>query len=80
MAETGVHDTDSGLSAAVRHALAWLVFGNAVGLYLAILLLRPDWQLAGWTYGRWVPVHLNSQLYGWTSLPLVAWLFEHDRR
>ena len=28
-----------------------------------------------WTYGRWVPAHLNVQLYGWTSLPLVAWLF-----
>ena len=25
--------------------------------------------------GRWVPVHLNVQLYGWTSLPLVTWLF-----
>ncbi len=60
---------------ALKHALGWLVFGNAVGLYLSLLLLFPNLQLAQWTYGRWVPVHLNVQLYGWTSLPLVAWLF-----
>jgi cytochrome c oxidase cbb3-type subunit 1 len=60
---------------AIRHALCWLVFGNAVGLHLALLLLFPKLQLAQWTYGRWVPVHLNVQLFGWTSLPLVAWLF-----
>lgn len=65
----------AGLSTAVRHALGWLVFGNAVGIYLSVLLLDPSWQLGGWTYGRWVPVHLNVQLFGWTSLPLVAWLF-----
>lgn len=65
----------TGLSTALRHALGWLVFGNAVGLYLSLLLLFPNLQLAQWTYGRWVPVHLNVQLYGWTSLPLVAWLF-----
>jgi cytochrome c oxidase cbb3-type subunit 1 len=60
---------------AIRHALGWLVAGNAVGLYLALLLLMPDLQSGVWTYGRWMPVHLNLQLYGWTSLPLVAWLF-----
>ena len=60
---------------AIRHALAWLVMGNAVGLYLALLLLFPSLQVPPWTYGRWVPVHLNLQLYGWTSLPLIAWLF-----
>lgn len=72
----------SGISSAVRHALGWLVFGNAVGLYLSILLLDPSWQLAEWTYGRWIPVHLNVQLFGWTALPLVAWLisiYEVDR-
>ena len=56
--------------------------GNAVGLYLSLLLLQPAWQLGEWTYGRWVPVHLNVQLYGWTALPLVAWLlavYEVDR-
>ncbi|MES2437550.1 MAG: hypothetical protein V4584_00695 [Verrucomicrobiota bacterium] len=74
---TGESDnlTDEGVATAVKHALGWLVLGNGVGLYLALLLLKPDWQLGQWTYGRWVPVHLNVQLYGWTALPLVAWLF-----
>lgn len=62
------------IDSALRHALGWLVFGNAVGLYLSLLLLFPQLQLGHWTYGRWMPVHLNGQLYGWTSLPLVAWL------
>lgn len=66
---------DESVSLAVKHALGWLVFGNLVGLYLSVLLLAPSLQLAEWTYGRWVPVHLNVQLYGWTALPLVAWLF-----
>jgi len=59
---------------AAHHALAWLVIGNAVGLWLALLLVWPGLQVGEWTYGRWVPVHLNVQLYGWTALPLVAWL------
>ncbi|MEO8617338.1 MAG: hypothetical protein ABI600_19555 [Luteolibacter sp.] len=75
MAKFPVIQTDEGVSTAVKHALGWLVAGNAVGLYLSLLLLRPQWQLGEWTYGRWVPVHLNVQLYGWTALPLVAWLF-----
>lgn len=60
---------------AIRHALGWLVVGNGVGLYLSLLLLFPGLQIPPWTYGRWVPVHLNLQLYGWTALPLIAWLF-----
>jgi cytochrome c oxidase cbb3-type subunit 1 len=66
---------DEGVLTAVKHALGWLVLGNAVGLYLSILLLDSSFQLGSLTYGRWVPVHLNVQLYGWTSLPLVGWLF-----
>lgn len=64
-------------SFAAQHALFWLMIGNAVGLWLALLLIFP--QLNGIfgeiTYGRILPVHLNVQLYGWTSLPLIAWLF-----
>lgn len=60
-----------------RHALAWLVAANAVGLLLATLLLWPDLNdvLAPLTYGRWAPVHLDGQLYGWCALPLVGVLF-----
>jgi hypothetical protein len=40
-------------------------------------------SLAGpWTYGRWMPVHINLQLYGWCSLPLAAFplkLYQADR-
>lgn len=66
---------DKAVDSALRHALGWLVFANLVGVYLSVLILEPSLQLANWTYGRWVPVHLNGQLYGWTSLPLIAWLF-----
>ncbi|MFN7343341.1 MAG: hypothetical protein ACK5TA_08400, partial [bacterium] len=60
---------------AVAHALAWLVIGNGIGLFLSILLLFPSLNPGELTYGRWTPVHLNAQLYGWTAMPLIAWLF-----
>jgi cytochrome c oxidase cbb3-type subunit 1 len=62
---------------AAWHSLAWLVFANAAGVLLALLLLLPGLNrvLGEWTYGRWMPVHINLQLYGWCSLPLVAFLF-----
>lgn len=61
---------------AARFSLAWLVGANLVGLLLATLLLWPDLgdPLAPLTYGRWMPVHHNAQLYGWCALPLVALL------
>jgi cytochrome c oxidase cbb3-type subunit 1 len=65
---------NAGVSQAARHALGWLVAANAVGVWLSLLLLKPQLQTGEWTYGRWVPIHLNGQLYGWTALPLVAWL------
>jgi cytochrome c oxidase cbb3-type subunit 1 len=62
----------------VWHSLAWLVFANAVGVLMATLLVAPrlNGVLGEWTYGRWIPVHLNLQLNGWCSLPLVAFLFK----
>lgn len=62
---------------AVRHSLFWLVAANAVGVLLAALLLAPRLGLilGEWTYGRWVIVHMNLELYGWTALPLVGFLF-----
>jgi len=70
-------DARLGMAQAVaRHALGWLVAANAVGLLLAAFLLWPDLNggLAPLTYGRWVPLHLDWQLYGWCALPLVGGL------
>ena len=63
---------------AAWHSLFWLVIANAIGVLIAILLLFPDFnkQLGEWTYGRWMMVHMNLELYGWTSLPLVGFLFK----
>lgn len=60
-----------------RHSLGWLLAGNLVGLWMASLLLWPELgRLAGpLTYGRWATVHLNVQLYGWCSVPLIGLLF-----
>ena len=60
------------------HSLAWLVFANAVGVLIATLLVAPrlDHILGEWTYGRWMPVHINLQLYGWCSVPLLGFLFK----
>jgi cytochrome c oxidase cbb3-type subunit 1 len=65
------------MAAAAWHSLLWLVIANSVGVLLAAMLLFPQINnlLGQWTYGRWMPVHLNLQLYGWCSLPLVAFLF-----
>lgn len=60
------------------HGLLWLVIANSVGVLIAILLLFPGLNkfLGEWTYGRWVMVHMNLELYGWTALPLVGFLFK----
>jgi len=65
------------IASAAWHGLFWLVFANAVGVLIAVLLLFPSLstQLGECTYGRWIMVHMNLELYGWTSLPLVGFLF-----
>jgi cytochrome c oxidase cbb3-type subunit 1 len=62
-----------------RHSLAWLAAANLVGVLLATLLLWPELndRLAPLTYGRWMPLHLDWQLYGWCALPLVGVLCAH---
>ena len=69
--------TTRAVANAAWHSLFWLVCANAVGVLNAILLLlpAPNRQLGEWTYGRWIMVHMNLELYGWTSLPLVGFLF-----
>jgi cytochrome c oxidase cbb3-type subunit 1 len=76
--------TPSVLTLTAWYAVAWMSLSNAIGVGLAVLLLwpHPGRWLGEWSYGRWMPVHMNTQLYGWASLPLVAWLlriYEADR-
>ena len=68
----------SAIAGAAWHGLFWLVFGNAIGVMIAILLLLPSLNpwLGEWTYGRWMMVHMNLALYGWCSLPMVGFLFK----
>jgi cytochrome c oxidase cbb3-type subunit I len=66
------------IASAVWHGLFWLVLANAIGAMIAILLLFPDLNqmLGEWSYGRWIMVHMNLELYGWVSLPLAGFLFK----
>jgi cytochrome c oxidase cbb3-type subunit I len=63
-----------------------LLLANLVGLMLAALLLWPQLNrvLQPFTYGRWMPLHLDWQLYGWCSLPLLGLLcsrfLDHDKQ
>ena len=65
------------LATTAFHALLWLVIANAIGILIAAMLLLPGINnlLGEWSYGRWMPVHMNLQLYGWCSIPLVMFLF-----
>lgn len=60
-----------------RHAYGWLAAANAVGVLLAAMLIWPGMNdfVAPFTYGRWMPLHLDWHLYGWCALPLVAVLY-----
>jgi cytochrome c oxidase cbb3-type subunit 1 len=71
------HHDPRTIANAAWHSLIWLVFANAIGVLIAILLLIPalNQELGEWTYGRWMMVHMNLELYGWTSIPMVGFLF-----
>lgn len=77
-AKTDERGRSAGVLAAVQHGLGWLVFGNALGVMIAILLLLPQLNLwlGEWTYGRWMMVHMNTALFGWCSVPMLALLFK----
>jgi cytochrome c oxidase cbb3-type subunit 1 len=66
------------VASAAWHSLLWLVVANAVGALIATLLLFPKLSnvLGEWTYGRWIMVHMNLELYGWCSLPMAGFLFK----
>lgn len=71
------NDVQSVIAGTFIHGLAWLCISNLIGVLLSLLLLFPEggrW-FGEWSYGRWIMVHINLQLYGWVSLPLIAWLF-----
>ncbi|MFZ9747084.1 MAG: hypothetical protein ACO3G4_10680 [Opitutaceae bacterium] len=82
MSGSGTRGGRPGGGAAAAHSLGWLIAANGVGLWLALLLVWPGAgdAFAPLTFGRWVPVHLNGQLYGWCALPLVgallAWFLD----
>ena len=65
------------MQAVRRHSLFWLAAANIVGVWLALLLAHPEWGaiLGEYSYGRWMALHLNWQLYGWCSIPAVGILF-----
>jgi cytochrome c oxidase cbb3-type subunit 1 len=71
-------DRSGGVTAPVQHALGWLVASNAMGVMIATLLLLPQLNiwLGEWTYGRWMMVHMNTALFGWCSVPMLALLFK----
>lgn len=56
------------------YSFLWLLAANIVGLWLAALLVWPALGnvMGEFTYGRWMPLHMDWQLYGWCSLPLVG--------
>jgi cytochrome c oxidase cbb3-type subunit 1 len=76
--DSGRGASHSVLVDAAWHSVAWLGTANLIGVLLATLLLFPAGNrwLGSWSYGRWMPVHMNLQLYGWCSLPLVAFLMK----
>src|SRR5215469_3894358 len=76
--ELAIASPDSrAIAGAAWHALFWLTAANAAGTLIAVLLLFPELNtyLGELTYGRWMMAHMNLELYGWTSLPLVGFLF-----
>lgn len=55
-------------------SFSWLVAANAVGVWLALLLLWPRLGdgLGKFGYGRWMPLHMDWHLYGWCALPMLG--------
>lgn len=81
-----VHPASSFARAVAVHSLGWLVAANLVGVWLGVSLLWPTVGnlLAPLTFGRWAPLHLNWQLYGWCALPavgaLLVWCLDEEAR
>lgn len=55
-------------------SLFWLVIGSIAGVITSLKFHYPDlWVNEAWqTFGRLRPFHLNTVIYGWTSLAGIA--------
>src|SRR5215472_8486913 len=54
-------------------AAVWLLIGTAIGLYVALKFVWPDFGVASWlSEPRLRPVHTNLVLYGWASLAQIG--------
>ncbi len=55
-------------------AIAWLLLGSALGDLASLRFQLPDFwaSLAPLTFGRIRPAHLNTMIYGWASLSMLA--------
>ncbi len=64
MSTAGTQGGRPGGGAAAAHSLGWFVAANAVGVWLAGLLVWPGAgdALGPLTFGRWAPVHHSGQL------------------
>ncbi len=57
----------------IANAGLWLIFGTAVGLYLGVRLVWPDFGIAPiLSFGRLRPVHTNVVFWGWSSLAMLG--------
>ncbi|MGH9629814.1 MAG: cbb3-type cytochrome c oxidase subunit I [Bryobacteraceae bacterium] len=57
-------------------AVFWLLFGSLAAIVASIKLHNPDF-LSEWswlTFGRVRPVHLNTMVYGWSSMAGIGTL------
>jgi cytochrome c oxidase cbb3-type subunit I len=57
----------------IASAVAWLVFGTLVGLYLGLRLAWPELGVAPFlSFGRLRPIHTNVVFWGWSSLGMLG--------
>ena len=60
-------------------AVGWLLIGTLLGLATSLKFTLPDWLGTSpiLTFGRILPAHLNTVMYGWASLAgagMLVWL------
>ncbi|WP_020167805.1 MULTISPECIES: cbb3-type cytochrome c oxidase subunit I [Methylotenera] len=72
LADRQIADDSSALPAFVclLAGMCWLIIGSAAAIIASIKLHQPDWLVdSAWmTFGRLRTIHLNSVIYGWSSM------------